>query len=127
MNSWDIRSLDLRPHSPEILSTTDDARAIVLEIPVGESMQDHQVHERAWVTVIDGEVEITTTGGEKVVGGCGLMVEFAPGERHAVLARSTARLLLLLTPWPGRGHPGTRPREDKAHATDGAAEHRISS
>ena len=127
MNSWDIRSLDLRPHSPEILSTTDDARAIVLEIPAGESMQDHQVHERAWVTVIDGEVEITTTGGEKVVGGCGLMVEFAPGERHAVLARSTARLLLLLTPWPGRGHPGTRPREDKAHATDRAAEHRISS
>jgi len=126
MNSWDIRGLDLRPHSPKILSTTDDARAIVLEIPAGESMQDHQVHERAWVTVIDGEVEITTTG-EKVVGGCGLMVEFAPHERHAVLARSTARLLLLLTPWPGRGHAGAMTLEDKAQATDRAAEHRASS
>ncbi len=127
MNSWDIRGLDLRPHSPEILSTTDDARAIVLEIPAGESMQDHQVHERAWVTVIDGEVEITTTSGEQVVGGPGLMVEFAPRERHAVLARSTARLLLLLTPWPGRGHPGTMTLEDKAQATDRAAERRASS
>lgn len=127
MNSWDIRGLDLRPHSPKILSTTDDARAIVLEIPAGESMQDHQVHERAWVTVIDGEVEITTTSGEQVVGGCGLMVEFAPHERHAVLARSTARLLLLLTPWPGRGHPGAMTLEDKAQATDRAAEHRASS
>ena len=64
------------------------------------------MHERAWVTVIDGEVEITTAGGESVAGGSGLMVEFAPGERHAVLAQRTARLLLLLTPWPGDGHPG---------------------
>ncbi len=127
MNSWDVRALDLRPHSPEILSTTDDARAIVLEIPAGESMQDHQVHERAWVTVIAGDVEITTPAGEKVAGGCGLMVEFAPGERHAVFARSTARLLLLLTPWPGRGHPGSMSLEDKARATDRAAERRASS
>ncbi|MGI8506564.1 MAG: cupin domain-containing protein [Solirubrobacteraceae bacterium] len=124
MKSWDIRRLDLQPHSPEILSSTDDARAISLEIPAGESLQDHQVHERAWVTVVDGEVEITTTDGEPVVGGRGLTVEFAPGERHAVLARSTARLLLLLTPWPGPGHPGTMALEDKAQARERAAEHR---
>ena len=52
------------------------------------------------------------TGGEtgqRAAGGSGLVVEFAPGERHAVLARTTARLLLLLTPWPGDGHPGTMP------------------
>lgn len=128
MNSWDIRSLGLRPHSPEILSSTDDARAIALEIPAGECMQDHQVHERAWITVLDGEVEITTTAGEAVVvGGAGLMVELAPGERHAILARSTARLLLLLTPWPGPGHPGAMTLEDKAGATARAAEHRDSS
>lgn len=84
LNSWDIKALELRPHSPEILSTSDDARAIVLEIPAGEDLTDHQLHERAWVTVLDGEVEITTTAGEKVVGGCGLMVEFAPRKRHAV-------------------------------------------
>jgi len=126
MNSWDVKALDLRPHSPEILSSTDVARAIVLEIPAGESLQDHQAHERAWVTVIDGDVEVTTPGGESVVGGCGLMVEFEPGERHAVLARSTARLLLLLTPWPGRGHPGST-LEDRARATDLAAVHRAGS
>lgn len=126
MNSWDLRSLDLRPHSPEILSSTDDARAIVLEIPAGESLSDHQVHERAWVTVIDGEVEVATTDGGTVTGGCGFTVEFAPGERHAVLARSTARLLLLLTPWPGRGHPGTMALEDKAQSRRRAAERRAS-
>jgi quercetin dioxygenase-like cupin family protein len=124
MKSWDLRAIDLRPHSPEILSSSDDARAVVLEIPAGESLQDHQVHERAWVTVIDGEVEITTARGESVTGGSGLMVEFAPGERHAVLAQRTARLLLMLAPWPGDGHPGAMSLEDKATVRQRAAEHR---
>lgn len=124
MRSWDLRAVDLRPHAPEILSSTDEARAVALEIPAGESLEDHQVHERAWVTVIDGEVEITTTGGATVAGGSGLMVEFAPGERHAVRALTTARLLLLLTPWPGDGHPGTMPLSDRATVRQRAAEHR---
>jgi quercetin dioxygenase-like cupin family protein len=124
VRSWDLRAVDLHPHAPEILSSTDEARAVALEIPAGESLEDHQVHERAWVSVIDGEVEITTTGGEKAAGGSGLMVEFAPGERHAVRALTTARLLLLLTPWPGDGHPGTMSLGDKATVRQRAAEHR---
>ena len=124
MRSWDLRAVDLRPHSPQILSSSDEARAVVLEIPAGESLQDHQVHERAWVSVIDGEVEITSAGGESVAGGSGLMVEFAPSERHGVHARTRARLLLLLTPWPGDGHPGTMTLSEKARVRQRAAEHR---
>ncbi len=124
MNSWTINDLDLRPHAPEILATTDDARAIALLIPAGESLDDHQVHERAWVTVLDGEVEITTTDGESINGGSGLLIEFAPNERHAVHARTDTRLLLLLTPWPGPGHPGAMTLDEKATARHDAAEHR---
>ncbi len=124
MNSWTINELDLRPHAPEILATTDDARAIALLIPAGESLDDHQVHERAWVTVLDGEVEITTTDGESINGGSGLLIEFAPNERHAVHARTDTRLLLLLTPWPGPGHPGAMTLDEKATARHDAAEHR---
>ncbi len=126
VRSWDLKGLRLRPHSPEILASGDEARAVVLEIPAGESLQDHQVHERGWVNVIDGEVEITTSDGERVAGADGLMVEFAPGERHAVRALTTARLLLLLTPWPGDGHPGTMPLSEKATVRQRAAEHRAS-
>jgi len=123
MNSWEMQSLALQPHAPEVLSTTDEARAVALEIPAGESLSDHQVHERAWVIVAGGEVEISTPGGDSVSGGSGLVVEFAPGERHAVHARTNARLLLLLTPWPGDGHPGTMTLEAKAHMRERAAEH----
>lgn len=123
MKTWELGSLDLRPHAPQILSSTDDARAIAIEIPAGEAMQDHQVHERAWVTVVEGEVEITATTGEQVSGGPGLLVEFDPRERHAVHARSRARILLLLTPWPGEGHPGAMTLEEKRRARERAAEH----
>jgi len=124
MKSWAIPKLDLRPHEPQILESTDDARAITLLIPAGESLDDHHVYERAWITVLEGEVEITTASGESVTGGTGLLVEFAPTERHAVHARSDARLLLLLTPWPGDGHPGAMTLEQKASAREDAAEHR---
>ena len=46
--------------------------------------------------------------GETVTGGPGLLAVFDPGERHEVRARSAARLLLVLAPWPGDGHPGAR-------------------
>jgi quercetin dioxygenase-like cupin family protein len=124
MKSWAIPNLDLRPHEPQILESTDDARAITLLIPAGESLDDHQVYERAWITVLEGEVEITSANGEGVTGGSGLLVEFDPSERHAIHARSDARLLLLLTPWPGVGHPGAMTLEKKASARDDAAEHR---
>jgi hypothetical protein len=74
--------------------------------------------------VLTGDVEITTTAGERITGGQGLVVEFDPAERHAVRAVSDTRLLLLLTPWPGAGHPGAMSIEDKAHVRERAAEHR---
>ena len=121
MNSWDINDLDLKPRAPRILSSSSDARAIALRIAAGESLADHQVHERAWVSVVSGEVEISTAAGQTLRGGPGLVVEFEPRERHAVQALSDARVLLLLTPWPGAGHPGAMPLGDKDHAREHAA------
>jgi hypothetical protein len=39
------------------------------------------------------------------------------------VARSDARLLLVLAPWPGDGHPGAMSLEDKASARERAREH----
>ncbi len=121
MNTWDLRTLDLKPRLPEILSTSDAARAIALDLAAGESLADHQVHERAWLVVLDGEVRVTTSEGEESTGGVGLLVEFAPGERHEVTATAAARLLLLLTPWPGHGHPGAMTIREQLYARRHAA------
>jgi quercetin dioxygenase-like cupin family protein len=121
LNSWDLKGLDLKPRLPEILSSSNVARAIVLDLAAGESLADHQVHERAWLVVLDGEIQVETAEGERTSGGVGLLVELNPGERHEVLASAPARLLLLLTPWPGSGHPGAMTIREKLYARRHAA------
>jgi quercetin dioxygenase-like cupin family protein len=71
--------------------------------------------------VIEGSIEVTTAAGDCTSGSDGLLIEFAPGERHEVRASSDARLLLLLTPWPGSGHPGAMTIREKLYARRHAA------
>ena|SRR5712691_8785549 len=122
MDDWNLKSLAWRPHHPEILSSTEEGRAIVLDLPEGEALQDHQVHEGAWIIVMDGEVRITDHTGEPLDGRPGTLVKLAPRERHEVSALADSRLLLLLAPWPGAGHPGTLTLEQKANVRERAAE-----
>lgn len=123
MQSWDLKTVDAEPHQPQILASADDARTIVLHLPAGEELQEHEVHERARLIVVDGEVDVTVLGSETVAARAGHLFEFDPGERHTVSARSDARLLLILTPWPGDGHPGAMTLEQKAGARERAAQH----
>jgi quercetin dioxygenase-like cupin family protein len=104
MQHWDISTLDVQPHQPEVVSSSDEARAIVLHLPAGERLQEHEVHERAFLLVASGEVQVSAGDGA-ITGGPGRLFEFDPKERHEVLAQADSRLLLLLTPWPGAGHP----------------------
>lgn len=125
MNHWDLTAVDAPPRQPRILTTTQDARAIIIGLDAGETMGDHQVHESAWVTIVAGEVEVTASAsGERISAAAGSLFQFDPGERHEVTATTDARLLLLLAPWPGVGHPGTTPPEEKAVASQRAAERR---
>jgi quercetin dioxygenase-like cupin family protein len=104
MESWDISTLDVQAHQPQVLDSEQEGRAIVIQLPAGERLQEHQVHERAWLVVVSGEVEIDQ-GGHSVSGGPGLLAIFDPNERREVRATQDSRLLLLLSPWPGVGHP----------------------
>jgi quercetin dioxygenase-like cupin family protein len=110
MQSWDISRLDVQPHQPEVLASDEEGRVIALQLPAGEQLSEHQVHERAWLVVVSGAIEINK-GGESVSGGPGLLAVFDPNERHEVSATEDARLLLLLSPWPGVGHPSARAAE----------------
>jgi quercetin dioxygenase-like cupin family protein len=107
MDTWDISSLDVQPHRPEVLRSDDDSRVIAINIPAGELLQEHQVHERAYLVVASGEVEIEDGGGTRT-GGPGFVAHFEPNERREVRAMQDTRLLLILAPWPGEGHPSRR-------------------
>jgi hypothetical protein len=104
MEHWDLNTLEVEARQPRILhSARGEARSILIALGAGEGLQDHQVHERAYVVVIAGAGALAGT-----TGGPGLAAVFEPAERHAVRAVTDARLLLVLAPWPGQGHPGAR-------------------
>jgi quercetin dioxygenase-like cupin family protein len=123
MESWDLKSVDVEPRQPRILASADDARTILLRLPEGDQLQEHEVHERARVLVVDGDVDVSEADGESVSVGAGHLFEFEPGERRMIVARSDARLLMVLSPWPGDGHPGAMSLEEKSQAREKAAEH----
>ncbi len=108
MDIWHLESLDVQPHQPVVLHSDDGAaRVVAINLPAGEELQDHEVHEHAWLHVHQGEVEVEA-GGTADRAGPGALVHWRPGERHAVRATQDALLVLLLAPWPGPGHPNLR-------------------
>ena len=107
MDSWDILALGVEPHQPRILRTDGEARLVAVNLPAGEALDDHQVHERAYVVILDGEAQVGTAGDPEQAGP-GFVAHFDPKERHVVRALSDTRLLLFLAPWPGEGHPSQR-------------------
>ena len=107
MQTWDIRALSIEPHQPQVLRSDNETRAIAIQLPAGEELQEHQVHERAYLLVAAGEIEIAQDD-QQVTGGPGFLSHFEPNERRTVRAISDARLLLVLSPWPGVGHPSAR-------------------
>jgi mannose-6-phosphate isomerase-like protein (cupin superfamily) len=53
--------------------------------------------------IVDGTVQVEA-GSESVELGPGGLLRFEPAERHSLSSADGARVLLVLTPWPGVGH-----------------------
>lgn len=108
MQTWDVRSLDVEPRSPKVLHSNDEGRTIVINLSAGDELQEHKVHERSWVVVVDGEIELEGAG-ETVKGRAGFLAHIDPKESNEIRAVSDTRLIMVLAPWPGEGHPSQRP------------------
>jgi hypothetical protein len=121
VRSWQVGDLDLKPRLPEIISSSDESRVVALDLAEGETLGDHEVHERLWIVVVSGEIEVSNAAEISASGGSGLLVELDPRERHEVRALQASRLLMLLTPWPGQGHPGAMTLTQKLYARRHAA------
>jgi quercetin dioxygenase-like cupin family protein len=110
MQHWDLLTIEAArgTRDPFVLHQDDGARAVLVVLSPGQALGEHQVKENAWISVVDGRVQVSA-GGEDIELGAGGLMRFEPGERHAVSSEGGARILMLLSPWPGEGHfPGER-------------------
>ena len=105
MQQWDLLSIAAPQgtRDPVVLHSDDGARAVLLVLEPGQGLGDHQVKENAWITVLDGTVQVSGDG-DSVEASRGALFHFPPDERHSVTSDGGARVLLLLAPWPGQGH-----------------------
>jgi quercetin dioxygenase-like cupin family protein len=102
---WNLLELDAPDgtRDPIVLHSDAGARAVLIVLRPGQSLGDHQVKENAWITVVDGTVQVTA-GSETSDAGPGTLVRFEPDERRTLHSDGGARILLVLAPWPGEGH-----------------------
>jgi quercetin dioxygenase-like cupin family protein len=105
VQSWNLRDIQTPggSRSPVVVHSQDEGRAVLIGLDPGQALGDHQVHERSWIVVLDGRVQIEA-GGESVDAGPGYLAWLDANERHSLSTEDGARILLLLAPWPGEGH-----------------------
>lgn len=105
MQSWNLREIDTPggSRSPVVLRSDAAARAVLIGLEPGQRLGDHQVKERALVSVVDGAVRVES-GGKTIEGETGCFFTFDADERRSISTETGARILLVLAPWPGEGH-----------------------
>ena len=105
MQSWNLREIETPggSRSPVVLRSDAGARAVLIVLEPGQALGDHQVKEGALVAVVDGSVRVEA-GGETVDAEAGCFFSFEADERRSISSAAGARLLLVLSPWPGEGH-----------------------
>jgi quercetin dioxygenase-like cupin family protein len=107
MDIWNLSAIDVVPHHPVVLHSDEGAaRVVAIALPAGEELQEHEVHEHAWLVVHRGSVAVDVDGRSEAAA-AGTLVHWRPRERRTVRAVDDALLVLLLAPWPGPGHPST--------------------
>src|SRR5262245_59152439 len=112
MLRWDLTAQHEGARTgPQVLFSTPEARAVLVELADEEELGDHRVHERTIVQVVRGGVTVTrgTTTASCAVG---TLIAFDPGETHSVRGTEPTRLLLMLAPWPASDHYETGESED---------------
>ncbi len=113
MDVWTLNEEELEPHAPRVLHSEEGAsRVILLGLPEGELLQEHEVREHALLFLLEGSLAVSAGDTHAEVGAPALF-RFDPAERHEVRATADARLVLSLAPWPGDGW-------HDHHAPDGA-------
>ena len=105
MRSWNLSEIEAPDgaRDPVVLHSDDEGRAVMIRLDPGQQLGEHQVKEHAFVVVLEGRARLGA-GDDAVDAGPGTLAFFEPDERRVIASADGARLLMLLSPWPGEGH-----------------------
>src|SRR3954451_10360677 len=92
MDTWDVATLDVEPSHLRELHSEEESRAIAINLPAGEEMQEHETHEHAYYVVASGRVEVENQG-ETITAGPGFVAHFNPHDRRELRATGDSRLV----------------------------------
>jgi quercetin dioxygenase-like cupin family protein len=107
VRQWQLSEIETPAgtRSPVVLHSGEEGRLVLIGLQPGQELGEHEVREHAFLLVLEGTVQVAA-GGESVDAGPGSLFFFEPAERHEVRSADAARVLLVLSPWPGPGHYG---------------------
>ena len=105
MRSWNLSEMEAPDgtRDPVVLHSDEEGRAVMIRLDPGQQLGEHQVKEHAFVVVLEGRAQLGA-GDQAVDAGPGTLAFFEPDERRVIASTEGARLLMLLSPWPGEGH-----------------------
>ena len=105
MRSWNLSEIEAPDgaRDPVVLHSDDEGRALMIRLDPGQRLGVHQVKEHAFVVVLEGQAQLGS-GDDAIDAGPGTLAFFEPDERRVISSPDGARLLMLLSPWPGEGH-----------------------
>jgi quercetin dioxygenase-like cupin family protein len=111
VQSWNLREISTPggSRSPVVLRSDEAARAVLISLEPGQALGDHQVKEGALVSVVEGTVRVES-GGKAIEGEVGCFFSFDADERRSISTDTGARILMVLSPWPGEGHYRGEPK-----------------
>ena len=105
MQYWNLLAVEAPQgtRNAQVVHEDDGARAVLVVLQPGQALGEHQVKENAWITIVEGTVQVSA-GLATVELGQGSLLRFDPAERHSLSSADGARILIVLAPWPGDGH-----------------------
>ncbi len=94
MNLYDLHP-DPKPVSAKPLFTKGEGTALSIHIAAGETLKEHVSKVPAVLVCIDGKAIYSETDGADTALSAGVYVHIAPDVKHAILASTHTRLLLI--------------------------------
>lgn len=117
MKAWNLLTIEspLGTRDPHVLHEDEGSRGLLLILNAGQRLDEHEVRENTWAVVIEGAIEVLAADSDEAhVLEQGNLVYWKAQERRSISSPRGARMLLVLTSWPGPGHYTEAERDIRA-------------